>query len=150
MANAQESIEGEDREQAFKQLQETTLFSDCGEVALHSFVLAAHQQTYEAETVIIKEGEAGLGFYLILDGRVAVKRKERLLVELGVGDFFGEMAILTRTPRFADVVALEPIRCLVWGRRAFREILTTYTEVALKLMEELALRLQRADEMIAG
>jgi putative ABC transport system ATP-binding protein len=62
-----------------------------------------------AGQVIIREGDEGDRFYLVRQGRVVVQRgpERQTIVELGEGDFFGEMALLTGQPRNATVVAME-------------------------------------------
>ncbi len=66
-------------------------------------------ETYQPNATVIREGDVGDRFYLIRDGRVAVKKgaaQEQVAV-LGQGDFFGEMALLTGHPRNASIVTLE-------------------------------------------
>lgn len=58
---------------------------------------------------VVKQGDMSDGMYLILDGelrvRISVRGAEKILVTLGVGDFFGDIALFDRGPRSADVVA---------------------------------------------
>lgn len=66
----------------------------------------------QAGEVVVKEGDPGTSMFVVLEGRVAVARqvegKEPVIVEqLGAGEFFGELALLTGAPRTASVVALE-------------------------------------------
>jgi CRP-like cAMP-binding protein len=60
-------------------------------------------------TVVVKQGEPGDAMYFILEGelrvRINVMGKETILTTLGVGDFFGDIALFDRGPRSADVVA---------------------------------------------
>ncbi|MCY1017367.1 cyclic nucleotide-binding domain-containing protein [Pyxidicoccus sp. MSG2] len=62
--------------------------------------------------VVVKEGDSGTSMFVVLEGRVAVAREAegqepRVVEQLGAGEFFGELALLTGTPRTASVVALE-------------------------------------------
>lgn len=66
----------------------------------------------QAGQVVVKEGDPGHSMFVVLEGRVAVAReaegREPVIVEqLGAGEFFGELALLTGAPRTASVVALE-------------------------------------------
>ena len=85
---------------------------------------------------IVHKGEAGVGFYLITDGTVEVRADGRVLSKLGPGEFFGEMSVLDGQPRSADVVALEPSRCLALTSWSFKSIVSEHPKIALKLLQE--------------
>ena len=57
---------------------------------------------------ILRQGFTGTGFYVILDGEVAVRIDGEDRARLGKGDFFGEMSILLGEPPVADIVAAAP------------------------------------------
>lgn len=66
----------------------------------------------QAGQVVVREGDPGTSMFVVLEGRVAVARetegREPIIMEqLGAGEFFGELALLTGVPRTASVVALE-------------------------------------------
>lgn len=71
---------------------------------------------YDAGETVFRQGEAGDAFYIVHRGRVRVSRKtgffsfSRRVAELGGGEFFGEMALLSKDPRSATVVCLEETR----------------------------------------
>ena len=75
---------------------------------------------------IIRRGERGDAMYFIASGAVEVQRPEDEVVRLGTGEFFGEMALIMRRPRVADVVALSYCRLLMLPREAFREFLRSH------------------------
>jgi CRP-like cAMP-binding protein len=80
-----------------------------------------------AGTVIIREGEAGQGLFVILLGEVEVVRQdggvaERQVARLGAGNLFGEMSLLTDTPTTATVRALSPTTILFLGRAYFQRL----------------------------
>lgn len=103
---------------------------------------------------ILREGDAGYSFYLILSGRVEVRKslglgKYRKLVELGPLDIFGEVCFLGVETRSAGVVALEPVTLMEFRRDAFEQVIEKCPAVGLKIYRgiarELAQRLARAD-----
>ena len=104
------------------------------------------------QSVIVREGSAGDAAFLILSGRVAVRRKdpesgvEFLLSELGPGQMFGEMALLTKKPRAASVVAIEPTSCAKLMRPDFERVMHEHPEVALGMAAAFAERLERANQ----
>ena len=66
----------------------------------------------QAGQVVVKEGDPGTSMFVVLEGRVAVARESEggepvIMQQLGAGEFFGELALLTGAPRTASVVALE-------------------------------------------
>lgn len=72
-------------------------------------------ENFAAGDLILREGDPGDRFYLIRQGRVSVRRgdAQQEVVQLGEGDFFGEMALLSGQPRNASVWATEP--CLLYS-----------------------------------
>jgi CRP-like cAMP-binding protein len=80
---------------------------------------------------------------VLVDGTVRVSRKGRKLAELGPGDWFGEIALLTDTPRTATVTATTPIRVLVLTDRAFRRVVEWMPSIALKVLSTVGQRLVR-------
>ena len=72
----------------------------------------ANMHVFSAGEMIIREGDPGRSVYIILDGRVKVFTRddggnELPLATLGVGQFFGEMSLVSGKPRSSSVAALE-------------------------------------------
>ena len=89
------------------------------------------RQVYAPEDTIVEQDAIGDAIYIIADGEVAIIRKsaqgeEQELAKLGPGAFFGEMAIVSRAPRAAEVRAVEQ---------------TVVLRALKKDMEELAVRI---------
>lgn len=96
----------------------------------------------------MKEGDAGLGFYLILEGRALVKRRGKTIAKIGKGGFFGEMSLLDNQPRSAGVIAEEPTKCLVVLRWNFWSMVDRNSKVARELLQEMARRLRATDRAL--
>ena len=92
--------------------------------------LVASSNAVITEGDVIKEGDAGDAIYLIVRGTARVSRGESHLAYLRSGAFFGEMALLTRSPRSASVHAVEPLIILELGRRSLEELAARKPEVA--------------------
>lgn len=90
-------------------------------------------QTFDAEAVIVRQGEPGDALYIVAAGQVRVVSDvpdERLLLSrLGPGEFFGEMSLLTGDPRNAAVVADTPSVLLVLAREAFQQLVSERAEM---------------------
>ncbi len=104
---------------------------------------------FQPGDTIVKEGESGLGFYLILEGKALVKRKGRTLTRLGRGSFFGEMSLLDDQPRSADVVAEEATKCRVLLRWNFWSIVSKNQKITRALLQEMARRLRASDKAMS-
>ncbi len=102
----------------------------------------------EAGAEVFKRGVPGDRMFIILEGKVQVVQEERqkryVLVELGRGSFFGELALITGQARTATVVAAEPVTLLPLDRQAFLDRIRNDPEVALHLVQILILRLRRS------
>ena len=99
----------------------------------------ADRSTAAAGIAIIREGELGDRFYIVVDGRVRVTTQGRDARELGAGASFGEIALLRDVPRTATVEALEPTELLAIRREPFLEALTGQARsraVAADVVEE--------------
>src|SRR5262249_29875707 len=102
------------------------LFSRCSRRDLDRIAKVADEIDLKPGKVLVKEGFGGHEFFVLLDGRVEVRRDRRLLRPLGSGDFFGELSLVTDLPRTASVTAVTPVRALVVTGRAFRELMRRY------------------------
>lgn len=93
-------------------------------------------------TYLTREGEAGEDGYLIVAGSVRVLRGGDEIARLGPGDFVGEMALLDREPRTADVVTDGATRVLVFDLRAFERLLDSAPQLTRRLLTQVASRLR--------
>ena len=91
-----------------------------------------------------REGAPGREFFVLLEGTADVKKNGRKVNTLGPGDFFGEIALVSRAPRTATVVATSPVRALVITDRSFRRLLDDSPQVKTRVMEAMAHRLAPA------
>jgi len=91
-------------------------------------------------------GEPGDEFFIILAGKASVWCDGVQLDVLGAGSFFGEIALLGRSVRTANVVADTEMRLLVMSRREFRSTHFLLANVAEAMLNEISRRLSRADE----
>lgn len=107
---------------------------------------------FPAGTVIFREGDVGNEMFVIQSGTVnivkSVRGVEKVLVTLGPGAFFGEMAIINQKPRSATAVVVEKARLLVIGPKTFDSMIRSNGEIAVRMIKVLAQRLQEADEQI--
>jgi hypothetical protein len=113
------------RDQKAELLRSVELFAGLDAEALASIGDHATEVSYPAGRWIVRQGEIGTGFFLIVSGRARVVRDDDLLTELGPGDFFGELALVDQQPRIAHVITDEPTDCLAiasWDLRRRRDL----------------------------
>jgi CRP/FNR family cyclic AMP-dependent transcriptional regulator len=122
------------------------LFRDLDAAGLAAVSAAVVEVAFAPDRVIARQGEIGTGLFIVGEGRVHVVRSGRVLVELGPGEFFGELSVLDGAPRNATVVAAEPTTCLALATWDAERVLREQPGVALAVLRVLAARLRQATE----
>jgi CRP/FNR family transcriptional regulator, cyclic AMP receptor protein len=126
-------------------LGEVPLFRACSRKARSTVARRAKERRVGAGEVVIKEGETGNEFFVIMDGQAQVRRGGKKVATLGPGQFFGDLAVLDKAPRNATVTAETPMALLVLGQREFSALIEEAPGFAHKLLAGLAHRLREAD-----
>lgn len=125
-------------------LGEVPIFADLSRRHLKKVAEASRIARFHEGATIIRAGTPGDALYVVVDGEVSVRRKGLPAVPLGIGSFFGEMALFDDSPRSASVVATGPVICLAITRARFHKLLRSEPPIALGLLKELARRLRLA------
>jgi CRP/FNR family cyclic AMP-dependent transcriptional regulator len=133
------------RDVFIEHLADVPLFSACSRKDLQLVARRAEDVKVDAGKQLVTEGDTGTEFFVIIDGNATVTRHGRKVAELGSGNFFGELALLERTPRNATVTADTPMELVVLGQREFAGLIDDVPEFAHKLLAGLARRLREAD-----
>jgi CRP-like cAMP-binding protein len=131
-------------------LARVPLFAGCSDEDLRDIAALAHLLGFEDGSVIVPEGEEGLGFYLLLSGEAVVVQDGREINRIGSGEFFGEIALLEGTPRTASVVAAGRTVCLGILRSDFRPLLVRQPRIALRILEEEGRRIDPEGSNVRG
>ena len=121
-------------------LQGVPLFARCSKKELAEIAQIADEIDLPEGKQLTKEGGRGREFFVLVEGNAEVKRKRRKIGTLGPGDFLGEIALVTRTPRTATVTTSSPVRALVVSEQNFRRLLDHNPQVQIKVLEALAER----------
>ena len=122
-------------------LKGVPLFSGCSKAELQKIAALADELDLGEGATLIREGERGREFIVIVDGSVDVTRKGKTLRTLGSGDFIGEIALVADVPRTATVTSSSPVRLLVITDRAFKSLLERTPSMATKVLQSLGERL---------
>ncbi len=102
---------------------------------------------YQVDDVIFEEGSTGRDLYVVLDGKVDIVKRngaERtLIVRLGKGEFFGEMAVIDGSSRSATAIAAAPhTRVMRINHARFVYLVSQQPAFALMIMDALSKRLR--------
>jgi len=127
------------------ELARMSLFRHAAPSELEPILDALETHEFPAGATIITQGEPGDRFYLIRRGRVEISRRrddgsEQVLGDLGVGEFFGEMALLSDAPRTATVRAVEPVVTWSLDKTRFSELLLNQFQLGGALSSEVEQR----------
>ena len=124
----------------FELIKSAPLFENLSKRELQQVARIADELDIRAGKVLIREGERGREFFVIISGEVEVRRKGRKMATLGPGSFVGEMALLSKIPRVATVTAMTPLDTLVITDRAFVDLLEKTPALSVKVARTLAER----------
>jgi CRP-like cAMP-binding protein len=136
------------RDAYIEHLTQVPLFSACSKDELRKLSRRTTDIPIAEGHVLVKEGDRGLEFFVIVSGRAKVSRKGRKVGELGPGDFFGELALLIDADRNATVTALTPMEAIVLSRREFEAALADAPRMTRKIMSGMARRLAEYDSKV--
>ena len=131
-------------------LKHVPLFAGCSKSELEALALNADELDVREGTVLTREGKPGREFFVLIEGTVDVTRDGTKIAELGEGDWLGEIALLTESPRTATATATSPARILVVTDRAFRQVVERMPSIALKVLARVAERLGHDAELKKG
>src|SRR5438105_12734053 len=135
-------------------LQRIKLFSTLSNDDCQQVVKRMRRRDFPPATVIVREGAPGSSMFFITAGQVEVRKKDPntnidfLLTEMGPGQNFGEMSLLTGKPRTATVITLQPTTCAVLEQKDFHDLLMGYPKIGLALTTILAERVEAASQQV--
>ncbi len=136
------------RDQYLAHLAEVPMFSACTKKELTEVGKHADEVSFEPGATLVKEGAPGQEFFILLSGKASVTRKGREVAVLGPGDWFGELALLDKSPRNATVTASAPVSVLVLSQRSFKGLLSEIPTIGARLLTGMARRLHELDAKV--
>jgi cAMP-dependent protein kinase regulator len=128
----------------------TPVFSELDNTQREDIINRFELMVVEAGKVVVKEGDTGDSMYIVKDGLLRVstvdkKGREVILAELGEGDIFGEVALITGKPRTATVKTLKQSRLMKLKKEDFQELVEQYESVKNMVMKTIN---ERAEDTI--
>jgi len=92
------------------------------------------EQYWDGE-VIVRQGDPGSKFYIILEGNVDITRFGEQVGKLTSSQYFGEIALLTNRPRSATITSVGTTKCVYLDRDSFNRVLGPIEEILRRNME---------------
>jgi CRP-like cAMP-binding protein len=110
---------------------------------------------YGVDEVIFEEGSAGRELFVVLDGQVEIAKvdgpNKTVIVTLGKGEFFGEMAVIDGSARSATAIAATPdTRVMRINHARFVYLVSQQPAFALMVMDALSKRLRASNARTFG
>jgi CRP/FNR family transcriptional regulator, cyclic AMP receptor protein len=119
-------------------LQRVPIFEGLERRELERIGSSMKQRTFRAGDTVTSEGQGGVGFFVIEDGRARVTIGGEERRTLGPGDYFGEVALLTDRPRTATIKAETDLRCYGMTSWDFKPLVESHGSIAWKLLQAMA------------
>jgi CRP-like cAMP-binding protein len=126
------------RDAKMRLLSDVPLFKACSQPELAKVADIATQLEEPEGKVLIREGEPGRDFFVLVEGTAEVRKGNRRVATLGPGDFAGEIALLTNAPRTATVKTTSPVSVLRVTTKGFAALLDTSPTIQRKIRKALA------------
>ena len=123
-------------EELIDELAGMALFADLGRPELAGIAHTLEEEWYADGQRILREGLSGTGFFIVLEGEVAVRLGDTELARLRRGAFFGESAILLGELPGADVVAAGRVRVVNLAGPALQDFLMRHPNVMYRMLQE--------------
>ena len=133
-------------------LARVDLFSTLDKREIQTLAKSCQERSYKAGTVLMSQGDTGVGLYVIKNGRVRITiatdpdRAEEEVGIFGPGEVLGEMALLDDLPRSATVTAIDDVTALLLPIWDFRSVLHSHPDIAVKMLAVLSRRLRKAEQ----
>ena len=131
-------------------LHNVPIFSDCSPKDLAAVARGLKEVNHKAGTVIAREGEPGVGLFVIVEGEAKVTIGDKPRRTLGPGEFFGEIALLDGGPRTATVTAETDLKLLGLTEWVFRGLVLEQPAIAVKTLQAMAGRLREATKVVTA
>lgn len=123
-------------------LADIGIFSELSKKELKAVSRLMTELDLKEGTVLTRQGEPGREFMIIRTGTARVDIDDTTVAHLGPGEFLGELAVISGTPRTATVIATSPMVVEVLNRREFMALLDESSSLGRKILVGAVKRLQ--------
>jgi CRP/FNR family transcriptional regulator, cyclic AMP receptor protein len=136
-------------------LAKVALFANLDSKYIKGIAQICTERSFQPGDPLMKQGEDGIGLFIILSGRVRVEKvdmsgKQVEIASNGAGDILGEFAVLDGAKRTATVTATEPTNCLVLASWEFTSFMKAHPEVAIDILPIVVKRFRETNDALIG
>ena len=135
-------------------LKKIPLFANIETAKLKLLAFTSERMSFRDGDVLFEEGDVGNSAFIIMEGEaevvIATGAGPRVIAKVGKNDFVGEIAILCDVPRTATVRAVSPLTTLCITKDLFFRLVTEFPQMAVEIMRELALRLEKTNKAVVS
>ncbi|MGD8833762.1 MAG: Crp/Fnr family transcriptional regulator [Desulfobacteraceae bacterium] len=126
----------------------TPLFGGLSDEQLSQISGIAQEKRFKRGQAIFWEGDPGIGFYVVVEGKIKVYKtssegKEQILHIYGPGHPFGEVPVFSGSRFPANAMAIEKSRMLFFPRQDFVDLISKHPSLALNMLAVLSVRLRQ-------
>jgi CRP/FNR family cyclic AMP-dependent transcriptional regulator len=134
-------------------LRQAPLFSGLDDEAAEALETSMASSSLRRGEILFSEGDDGNQLYVVTEGKIKLGRtspdgRENLLAILGPGQMFGELSFFDPGPRSATATAVTDVELKSLGHEALSPVLNAHPNVAHALLNQLAGRLRRTNEVV--
>lgn len=126
-------------------LARLSLFADLPQPQVEALAHTFAEEVFSKGQRVMRQGMAGGGFYVVLEGEASVVIDGQERARLTRGDFFGEISILTDALPTADVIATTMLRCLTIPNNELKSFMLKQPSVMYRMLQVEARRLRAAN-----
>jgi CRP-like cAMP-binding protein len=125
------------------------LFADLTGPQLEEVAHTFDEAWFGAGERILRQGVSGSGFYIIAEGSATIRVNDVERSTLKAGDYFGEISALLGEVPVADIVAAQPLRCLVLPANQLQGFLTKHPRIMFRLLQGEARKLKHTTAWVS-
>lgn len=130
------------------------LFADLSPADIKQVAAIAQEESFSDGDMIVYQDEIGDVMFIIVSGEIKVltskNQKEVEIARRKVGEYVGEMALISREPRIASLQAVGNVRALCLDQRSFESLLRDRPDVSISVIRELCGRLKEVSQTVSG
>ncbi len=143
LSEAEERRRKKHLDKFYSKLRDFQLFESLDDGALYDLAELLELKTYSKDKIVLKQGDPGLNLFILISGKVGVIGDDgQRVAEMGKGEIFGEMSLLSGEPVSCSIHSLHETEAALLSIKNFKFVLKRYPVLQLFLLKMLVDRAQ--------